>query len=132
MQLALFGMRNRTLGPYVQGWGSRAQVDPTIPLFGFIGRLEEQKGVDILLKALPAVLASGDVQVVILGTGKKALETQVKAINEKFAGSAAGVVKFSAPLAHLITAGEPPPGPLFGVGGVVRMHGVCVEEGEGG
>lgn len=32
-------------------------VDPTAPVFGFIGRLEEQKGVDILLAALPQIVA---------------------------------------------------------------------------
>jgi glycogen synthase len=38
------------------------QVDPSKPLFGFIGRLEEQKGVDILLAALPEIAEKGDVQ----------------------------------------------------------------------
>jgi granule-bound starch synthase len=38
-------------------------VDPSKPLFGFIGRLEEQKGVDILLAALPKIAAEGGVQV---------------------------------------------------------------------
>ena len=33
------------------------QVDPSVPLFGYIGRLEEQKGVDILMAALPKALA---------------------------------------------------------------------------
>lgn len=44
-------------------------------------------------------------QIVILGTGKKALETQVKALGKTFPNMAAGIVKFSNPLAHLITAG---------------------------
>ena len=39
------------------------QVDPTLPVFGFIGRLEEQKGVDILLDALPEIAKTGGVQV---------------------------------------------------------------------
>ncbi len=34
-----------------------------MPVFGFIGRLEEQKGVDILLEALPEIAKSGGVQV---------------------------------------------------------------------
>ncbi len=42
------------------------QVDPSKPLFGFIGRLEEQKGVDILLAALPQIAEKGDVQVILL------------------------------------------------------------------
>ena len=33
------------------------QIDPSVPLFGYIGRLEEQKGVDILMAALPKALA---------------------------------------------------------------------------
>merc|ERR1719453_2126406 len=43
-------------------------VDPTAPLFGYIGRLEEQKGVDIMLKAVQKV--GPDAQIIILGTGK--------------------------------------------------------------
>ena len=45
------------------------QADPTVPLFGFIGRLEEQKGVDILFESLPKVLPKADIQVAVLGTG---------------------------------------------------------------
>ncbi|EIE21159.1 granule-bound starch synthase [Coccomyxa subellipsoidea C-169] len=78
--------------------------DPSKPLFGFIGRLEEQKGVDILLAALPQIAQKGDVQVAILGTGRKTLEAQVKSLQKELPG-VAGVVKFSSPLAHLITAG---------------------------
>jgi len=78
-------------------------VDPSVPLFGYIGRLEEQKGVDILLAALPKIAAQGKVQIAILGTGKAKYEQIVKAMT-KFPGCK-GVVKFSAPLAHTITAG---------------------------
>lgn len=80
-------------------------VDPSTPVFGFIGRLEEQKGVDILLAALKKLPKSAKVQVVILGTGKKALESQVKALSKQYPGLAAGVVEFSNPMAHNITAG---------------------------
>ena len=31
-------------------------VDPSKPLFGYIGRLEEQKGVDILMKVRPSLM----------------------------------------------------------------------------
>jgi len=43
--------------------------------------------------------------VVILGTGKAKLEAAVKALDTTLPGVAKGVVKFSAPMAHLITAG---------------------------
>lgn len=84
---------------------SHVQVDPSVPLFGFIGRLEEQKGVDILLAAIPKFIGTTDAQVVILGTGKKSMETEVKALDKKYSEKVKGVVKFSAPLAHMITAG---------------------------
>ncbi|KAL4418651.1 hypothetical protein ABPG77_011401, partial [Micractinium sp. CCAP 211/92] len=72
-------------------------VDPSVPLYGFIGRLEEQKGVDIVLAALKKLPKNAPVQ---------ALESQVKALENQYPGMAAGVVKFSNPLAHLITAGS--------------------------
>lgn len=80
-------------------------VDPKAPVFGFIGRLEEQKGVDILLAAIKKLPASINAQVVILGTGKKQMEAAIQNLSNEFPGIAAGVVKFSAPLAHTITAG---------------------------
>lgn len=80
-------------------------VKPSVPLFGFIGRLEEQKGVDILLAALERLPAGAEVQVVVLGTGKKVLEAEVKNLANRFPGVAVGVARFDNPLAHLITAG---------------------------
>lgn len=82
------------------------QVDRSIPVFGFIGRLEEQKGVDILIEALPKVAQQGGVQVVILGTGKKVLEEAVLKLDQQFPDTVKGVVKFDVPLAHLMTAGD--------------------------
>ncbi|GFH08295.1 starch synthase, chloroplastic/amyloplastic, partial [Haematococcus lacustris] len=81
-------------------------VDASAPLFSFIGRLEEQKGVDILMAAVPKILAKApNAQILILGTGKAKFEKQVAAMTAAFPSKAKGVVKFSAPLAHLITAG---------------------------
>lgn len=81
-------------------------IDASAPLYAFIGRLEEQKGVDILLAALPEFLSKNkNAQVVVLGTGKASLEKQVAALDKAYKGQYKGVVKFSAPLAHIITAG---------------------------
>ena len=80
-------------------------VTPSAPLFGFIGRLEEQKGVDILIAALDKLPKDIKAQVVILGTGKAALEAEVKNLANRFPNTAVGVVQFNNTLAHLITAG---------------------------
>jgi len=77
-------------------------VDPDAPLFGYIGRLEEQKGVDVMFEAVKKL--PKDAQVVILGTGKKKFEKILESIGES-APNVAGVAKFSAPLAHMINAG---------------------------
>jgi granule-bound starch synthase len=79
-------------------------VDPDIPVIGFIGRLEEQKGPDILAEAIP-LIADENVQLIILGTGKKYLEKQLEEIEEKYPDKVRAVSKFNVPLAHMITAG---------------------------
>ncbi|KAF5734370.1 UDP-Glycosyltransferase superfamily protein isoform 1 [Tripterygium wilfordii] len=79
-------------------------VDRNIPLFGFIGRLEEQKGSDILAAAIPKFIGE-NVQIVILGTGKKGMEKQIQQLETLFPGKAVGVAKFNVPLAHMIIAG---------------------------
>lgn len=81
-------------------------VNPNVPIFSFIGRLEEQKGVDILLAAIPKIVAKcPNAQIVILGTGKAKFEKALETLNKSSKGNVKCVVKFSAPLAHLITAG---------------------------
>lgn len=79
-------------------------VDRDVPVIGFIGRLEEQKGSDILVEAISKFMGL-NVQMVILGTGKKKMEAQILELEEKFPGKAVGVAKFNVPLAHMITAG---------------------------
>lgn len=79
-------------------------VDRNIPLIGFIGRLEEQKGSDILAAAIPQFIKE-NVQIVVLGTGKKNMEKQLEELEIKYPENARGVAKFNVPLAHMITAG---------------------------
>nr|ABU98330.1 granule-bound starch synthase I [Austrostipa aristiglumis] len=79
-------------------------VDRKIPLMAFIGRLEEQKGPDVMAAAIPEIMEE-DVQMVLLGTGKKKFERMLKSAEEKFPGKVRAVVKFNAPLAHHIMAG---------------------------
>jgi len=99
-------------------------VDPKAPLFGYIGRLEEQKGVDIMLEAMKNV--PKDAQVVILGTGKKLYEKQLTQL-ETLSPNLVGVAKFSAPLAHMINAGADfllVPS-RFEPCGLIQLHAMC-------
>lgn len=50
-------------------------IDADIPLIAFIGRLDFQKGADIVMQASPWILQQG-VQLVCLGTGDPGLEVR--------------------------------------------------------
>ncbi len=46
------------------------KVDPAVPLVGFVARLVDQKGLDILIPVLERLAQQQDVQFVLLGTGE--------------------------------------------------------------
>ena len=79
--------------------------DPDAPLFGVVSRLTSQKGLDLLLAALPGIVAQG-AQIAILGAGDNALEQGFVAAVESNAGSVGCVIGYEEPLAHLIQAGS--------------------------
>ncbi|XP_052143473.1 soluble starch synthase 2-2, chloroplastic/amyloplastic [Oryza glaberrima] len=80
------------------------QVRDDVPLIGFIGRLDHQKGVDIIGDAMPWI-AGQDVQVVMLGTGRPDLEEMLRRFESEHNDKVRGWVGFSVQLAHRITAG---------------------------
>ena len=77
--------------------------DSTAPLIGFIGRLDRQKGVDVLLDIVPRIVEAGG-QVVMLGSGDPGLEDGMREMEHRFKGRAVGWVGFSVPVSHKITA----------------------------
>ena len=75
------------------------------PLLGFIGRLVEQKGVDLITAVLPDIFASSDAQVVILGSGHMMFETELTGLAEKYPDRLYVHIGYSEELAHQIEAG---------------------------
>ncbi|KAI7984794.1 hypothetical protein LOK49_LG14G01164 [Camellia lanceoleosa] len=80
-------------------------VDTNIPLIGFIGRLKEQKGSDILAAAIPKFIRE-NVQIVVLGTGKKYMEKQLEQLEIIYPDKAVRGAKFNVPLAYMIIPGR--------------------------
>ncbi|KAK3132025.1 hypothetical protein QOZ80_6AG0514770 [Eleusine coracana subsp. coracana] len=80
------------------------EVRDDVPLLGFIGRLDGQKGVDIIGDAMPW-LAGQDVQLVMLGSGRGDLERMLQNLERAHNDKVRGWVGFSVPMAHRITAG---------------------------
>ena len=80
-------------------------VDPRAPVFGVVGRLVEQKGVDLLTAAAPHLLDSGG-QIVVLGSGDPAYEVKWKELAARSAGKLWLTLGFDAALAQRIYAGS--------------------------
>lgn len=74
------------------------------PLFGTISRLVDQKGIDLLIGALPVILGAGG-RMVLLGSGQRRYEEQLGSLRERFPGRLSWSRGFDEPLAHLIEAG---------------------------
>jgi starch synthase len=79
-------------------------ADPGIPLFGSIGRLVEQKGIDILLGALEEML-SANLQFAMLGAGEPAFERAFENLARRFAARVAVRIGYDESLSHRIEAG---------------------------
>merc|ERR1719456_1506136 len=54
------------------------------PLMVFVGRLDMQKGYDLLLEALEEVLEDTEMQVVIVGAGRQDLMEMTKSMQKKY------------------------------------------------
>lgn len=77
---------------------------PDAPMFAMIGRLTAQKGVDLLLDALPALLAAG-AQLALLGGGEVALERSLRAAAAARPDRVAVHIGYDESLAHRIQGG---------------------------
>ena len=78
--------------------------DAGIQLFGYIGRLVDQKGVDLILQVLPGIMDAG-AQVVMLGSGNKELEHALERINTKYHSRVGVKIGYDEGLSHRIEAG---------------------------
>ena len=77
---------------------------PDVPLFAQIGRLDPQKGWDLLAEVADDVLR-GDVQMVVLGEGQPRYHELLDRLGDKHSGKLRAFLEFSNPLAHQIEAG---------------------------
>lgn len=77
--------------------------DDNAIIAGFIGRLADQKGIELLINAIPGMRELG-VQLVVLGTGTKSREEELRKISKQHADVCVWI-DFDEELAHLIQAG---------------------------
>ncbi len=74
------------------------------PLVGMVTRMTPQKGFDLLMEALPALMQL-DLQVVILGSGEAAVQDSFRSAEERYPERLRTVIGFDNVLAHRIQAG---------------------------
>lgn len=78
--------------------------DPEVMVLGNVGRMVEQKGIDIILDALPE-LVKLPVQIVIEGSGESRFEARLAESMSRWPDKVGGLVGYDESLAHLIEAG---------------------------
>jgi len=83
-------------------------LDPTKPLFSFIGRLLEEKGADLLPHAAALALSENfkEINVLILGSGNAEIENQLSHLVTSFKGNYNVFIGYNEELAHLIYSGS--------------------------
>lgn len=79
-------------------------IRPECPVIGFIGRLDHQKGTDLIMTAMPKILQH-DVQFVMLGSGDRVTENWMRSTESNYKEKFRGWVGFNIPVSHRITAG---------------------------
>ena len=83
-------------------------LDPTKPLFSFIGRLLEEKGGDLLPHASAVSLSENyqKLNILILGSGNAAIENHLNSLLQDYKGNYNTFIGYNEELAHLIYAGS--------------------------
>ncbi|MFM8414095.1 MAG: glycogen synthase GlgA [Planctomycetota bacterium] len=74
------------------------------PLVAFVGRLVEQKGVDLVVELLGRMGGTGRAHFMVLGTGDPAAEESLRRVAAAFPGTVDVVIGFDERLAHLVQA----------------------------
>ena len=84
------------------------ELDPTKPLFSFIGRLFEEKGGDLLPQASALALSENfeNINILILGSGNAIIEEQLVQLRNDYKGNYNVFIGYNEELAHLIYAGS--------------------------
>ena len=82
------------------------EVVPGRPLVGVVTRLVAQKGIELILEALPGLLSRIDFTFVVLGSGAKDYEHGLWVLQQQFPGRVCFYRGYNAELSHWIEAGS--------------------------
>lgn len=77
-----------------------------VALVGVVTRLDEQKGIQLIIDAMDELMTYRNVQMVLLGTGKDYFEDAFHYFNDKYPEKFRAIIDFDVDLAQLIYAGS--------------------------
>lgn len=80
------------------------EEDAEFPLVVMIGRLTEQKGLELVKRVLPEILSAG-VQMAVLGTGDQPYEKMLRHVELEHPGRFSAQIRFDEELSHRMYAG---------------------------
>ncbi|MBN2390726.1 MAG: glycogen synthase [Anaerolineae bacterium] len=81
---------------------ARFSVSSETPLFGMVTRMDDTKGLELVIPAIEMLLKRKDVQFVILGTGEETYEDQFRELQAQFPSNVRAFIKFDDRLARRI------------------------------
>lgn len=75
------------------------------PLLGMVSRLVEQKGVDLVINAIPTLMTETNVRLVLVGTGHGYFEQRLRELAAQYPQRVFVYIGYDEALAHLVEAG---------------------------
>jgi starch synthase len=76
-----------------------------LPLFGMVSRLVEQKGVDLVINAIPDLLATTEARFALIGAGHSYFEQRLRDLAAQYPNRVFVFIGYDEQLAHLLEAG---------------------------
>ncbi len=77
------------------------------PLIGLVSRIDSQKGIDLVIEAMPELFKNHpDARFILLGTGLPEYENQLKTLASKYPDNFKALIKFDIKIAQKIYAGS--------------------------
>ncbi len=81
------------------------EIVPTRPLIGMVTRLAEQKGIELLIRAMDMLLWENDFSFVLLGSGDTGYENWLRGLQARHPGRVCARLGYDDALSHRIYAG---------------------------
>lgn len=81
------------------------EIREDVPLFGFVGRLSHQKGINLILEAMSDLMPM-EIQMVFLGVGESRYQEELRQMASLYPKKIAACFDFNEPLGHRVYAGS--------------------------